>query len=72
MSLAHNTELQARIVAEHDLDYEFLPGTELLTDIGDVHRVHAHNAPNSTVLVPQPSASPDDPLVWIAKSPKDS
>ena len=68
MSSAQDTEVQARITAERDLDYEFLPGTELLTDIGDVHRVHAHNAPDSTVLVPQPSASPDDPLVQIAQS----
>lgn len=69
MTSIQNTELQARLAAEQELNIEMLPGTEILSDISNLHRVHAHNTPDSTVLVPQPSASPDDPLVWKPKVP---
>lgn len=40
---------------------EILPGTEIMTDVGSHHFV---KGAHKTVLVPQPSASPDDPLNW--------
>lgn len=63
MSSVPNTEQQARLAVEQELHIEMLPGTELLEDVGNLHRIHDHNAVNSTVLVPQPSSSPNDPLV---------
>lgn len=63
MASTQTEEQQARLAAEHDLHVEMLPGTEILTDIGNTHRIHAHNVAESTVLIPQPSLSPDDPLV---------
>ncbi|CZR66561.1 related to MFS transporter [Phialocephala subalpina] len=67
MSSVLNAEQQARLTTERDLHVEMLPGTELLEDVGNLHRIHAHNVANSTVLVPQPSSSPDDPLNWSPK-----
>lgn len=64
---AANTEQQARLAVEQELHVEMLPGTELLEDIGNLHRIHDHNAANSTVLVPQPSSFPNDPLNWSPK-----
>jgi len=48
---------------EMEKHVEMLPGTELMADIMGVHFVHAHNAPDATVLVPQPTADIHDPLV---------
>ncbi|KAF2689817.1 MFS general substrate transporter [Lentithecium fluviatile CBS 122367] len=46
---------------EAELHTEILPGTEVMTDVGSHHFVKgAHH----TVLVPQPSADPHDPLNW--------
>lgn len=45
---------------EQDLDYKIYPGTEVMTDIGDLH--FARNG--ATVLVPQPSSHLNDPLNW--------
>lgn len=50
-------------VIEAEKHIEMLPGTEIMADIGGAHFVHAHNAPNATVLVPQPTANMHDPLV---------
>jgi hypothetical protein len=50
---------------EKERHVELLPGTEVMTDIGSVHFVHAHNAPNATVLVPQPTSDIHDPLVTL-------
>ena len=44
-------------------EIDLVPGTELMTDIGNTHFVHAHNSSQATVLVPQPTNNPDDPLV---------
>lgn len=44
-------------------DVEIVPGTEIMRDTADKHFVHAHNSSGGTVLVPQPTASPHDPLV---------
>ncbi|EHY53527.1 hypothetical protein HRR83_003732 [Exophiala dermatitidis] len=53
-----------RHVAEAETHVEMLPGTELMAEVAGIHLVHAHNRPNATVLVPQPTASPHDPLNW--------
>jgi predicted RNA binding protein YcfA (HicA-like mRNA interferase family) len=50
-------------VVEAEKHVEMLPGTEIMADIAGAHFVHAHNAPNATVLVPQPTADIHDPLV---------
>jgi hypothetical protein len=54
---------------EKERHVELLPGTEIMTDIGGVHFVHAHNAPNATVLVPQPTSNIHDPLVMFPSVP---
>ena len=46
---------------EHDVPTEILPGTEIMGDIGDYH--FTKKGRNNTVLVPQPSNDPNDPLV---------
>lgn len=63
METMQRKDEQARLAVEQELNVEMLPGTELLADTAMVHRVHDHNNPSSTVLIPQPSASKDDPLV---------
>ncbi|CAK3809951.1 Protein HOL1 [Lecanosticta acicola] len=50
-------------IAEQIEDVEIIPGTEVMKDVGDVHFAHAGGA-NSSVLVPQPSNNPSDPLNW--------
>ncbi|KAF2853042.1 MFS transporter-like protein [Plenodomus tracheiphilus IPT5] len=46
---------------EAELHTEILPGTEVMTDVGEHHFVKgAHRE----VLVPQPSDDPNDPLNW--------
>ncbi|KAF1977438.1 MFS general substrate transporter [Bimuria novae-zelandiae CBS 107.79] len=46
---------------ERELHTEIIPGTEVMTDVGAHHFVKgAHR----TVLVPQPSDDPHDPLNW--------
>ncbi|KAJ4518965.1 hypothetical protein HRR78_001055 [Exophiala dermatitidis] len=54
-----------RHVAEAETHVEMLPGTELMAEVAGIHLVHAHNRPNATVLVPQPTASPHDPLTGV-------
>ena len=44
---------------EQELDVEILPGTEIMTDVGTHHFVKGAKS----VLVPQPSSDPHDPLV---------
>ena len=46
---------------EEELHVEILPGTEIMTDVGSTHFVKGRG---KTVLVPQPSADPHDPLNW--------
>lgn len=48
---------------EAELHIEILPGTEIMTDVGVHHFVKARGSPER-VLVPQPSADPNDPLNW--------
>ncbi len=44
---------------------EFIPGTVHLVDLeGTVHAQHAEGGNHDIVLVPAPSADPDDPLNW--------
>ncbi|KAK4505442.1 hypothetical protein PRZ48_003405 [Zasmidium cellare] len=50
--------------AAEQLDVEILPGTEVMKDVGDVHFAHANGAGRGSVLVPQPSNNPNDPLNW--------
>ena len=50
---------------EAELDTKIYPGTEIMTDIGSHHFVKGA----STVLVPQPSADPHDPLVRTSSYP---
>jgi hypothetical protein len=45
---------------EQQLDTKIYPGTEIMADVGSLHFVKA----SDRVLVPQPSESPHDPLVW--------
>ncbi|KAJ4359686.1 uncharacterized protein N0V89_000242 [Didymosphaeria variabile] len=59
MSVTHDQNELRQIEAE--LHTEILPGTEIMADVGAHHFVKgAHR----TVLVPQPSDSPNDPLNW--------
>ncbi|KAF9741348.1 hypothetical protein PMIN02_004374 [Paraphaeosphaeria minitans] len=59
MAAAHEENELRQIEAE--LHTEILPGTEIMADVGEHHFVKgAHR----TVLVPQPSDHPDDPLNW--------
>jgi hypothetical protein len=50
-------------VLEVEKHVEMLPGTEIIADIARARFVHAPNAPNATVLVPQPTTNIHDPLV---------
>lgn len=45
---------------EAELNYEILPGTEVMADTNRVAFIKA----GETVLIPQPSSSPNDPLNW--------
>ena len=45
---------------EAELHVDLVPGTEIMTDVGSVHFVKGRH---TEVLVPQPSADPQDPLV---------
>ena len=46
---------------EDEVPTEILPGTEIMVDVGDYH--FTKRGRNNTVLVPQPSNDPNDPLV---------
>ncbi|KAJ4295358.1 hypothetical protein N0V90_007370 [Kalmusia sp. IMI 367209] len=46
---------------ERELHTEILPGTEIMADVGSHHFV---KGAGRTVLVPQPSDNPHDPLNW--------
>ncbi|KAF1956986.1 MFS transporter-like protein [Byssothecium circinans] len=48
---------------EEELHTEILPGTEVMTDVGATHFV---KGAGRTVLVPQPTDDPHDPLNWSA------
>jgi hypothetical protein len=44
---------------------DFIPGTVHLVDLeGTIHALHASGGQRDIVLVPAPSANPDDPLNW--------
>ena len=52
-------------------EVEILPGTEVMTDIGDRHFIHVGNKESATVLIPQPTTDLDDPLVSYQTGPFD-
>ncbi|EMC92306.1 hypothetical protein BAUCODRAFT_38342 [Baudoinia panamericana UAMH 10762] len=54
--------LDRRAAAE--LNVEIIPGTEVMTDVGDVHFAHAGGSEKGSVLVPHPTNNPNDPLNW--------
>ncbi|KAI5459543.1 major facilitator superfamily domain-containing protein [Mariannaea sp. PMI_226] len=43
---------------------EIIPGTEIMTDLGDTSLVHAGSTLDSVVLIPRPTKDPHDPLNW--------
>ncbi|KAK3670972.1 hypothetical protein LTR78_009088 [Recurvomyces mirabilis] len=45
-------------------DVEIIPGTEIMADVGGVHYAHAGGSQSGSVLIPQPSNNPSDPLNW--------
>jgi len=49
--------------AAEALHADILPGTEVMRDTENVHFAHARGT-DGAVLVPHPSASPEDPLNW--------
>ena len=51
---------------EQELHIQIYPGTEIMTDVGSHHFVKS-SATSQKVLVPQPSADPNDPLNWSRK-----
>jgi hypothetical protein len=53
---------QHRENLEDELHIEVLPGTEIMTDVGKEHFVKTKES--HTVLIPQPSSDPHDPLNW--------
>ncbi|CAK7199367.1 hypothetical protein SEUCBS139899_002045 [Sporothrix eucalyptigena] len=48
---------------QEELHVEIVPGTEIMTDVGNHHFVKSEGH-NHGVLVPQPSQDPHDPLNW--------
>jgi hypothetical protein len=46
-----------------EIQVEMLPGTEIMVDVDGRSSIHAHNSPSAIVLIPQPTAELDDPLV---------
>ncbi|KAH8805277.1 MFS transporter [Xylogone sp. PMI_703] len=51
---------------EEELHVKIYPGTEIMADVGEARFVHSGNSSES-VLVPQPSNDPHDPLNWNRK-----
>ncbi|KAK4934834.1 hypothetical protein LTR10_024002 [Elasticomyces elasticus] len=48
--------------------HEYIPGTVHLVDLqGTIHARHAEGGKRDIVLVPPPSANPDDPLNWTPR-----
>lgn len=60
-NVEHELEIQE---VKDELDIDMVPGTEIMTDLKNVH--FATNGHNS-VLIPQPSNNPHDPLNWNKK-----
>ncbi|KAK6380303.1 hypothetical protein LTS17_005492 [Exophiala oligosperma] len=66
--MSPNVEHQFSVTGEADARHEIeetvhtvlYPGTEVMTDVGGLHFKHA----GKSVLVPQPSDDPSDPLNW--------
>lgn len=51
-----------------EVDVEHIPGTVHLVDLeGTMRAAHASGAQRDVVLVPSPSADPDDPLNWTPR-----
>ncbi|KAK3110093.1 hypothetical protein LTR53_015974 [Teratosphaeriaceae sp. CCFEE 6253] len=50
--------------AAAELNVEIIPGTEVMTDTGDVHFARAGGSASGSVLVPHPTNNPADPLNW--------
>ncbi|KAL5387000.1 hypothetical protein PMIN02_008276 [Paraphaeosphaeria minitans] len=53
-----------RPLYEDEVGAEFIPGTEIMKDIGGVHFGHVQGSTESVILIPQPTNRPDDPLNW--------
>ncbi len=48
--------------------HDYIPGTVHLVDLqGTIHARHAEGGKHDIVLVPAPSANPDDPLNWTPR-----
>ena len=58
-------EMQTLQELELELDYQIVPGTEVMRDVGSHHFVKS-SAESGNVLVPQPSDDPHDPLVGLS------
>jgi MFS family permease len=46
-----------------EIDWDPVPGTELMKDVGNIHLVQS----GKQVLIPQPEDNPNDPLNWSRK-----
>ncbi|KAI9708245.1 MAG: hypothetical protein M1820_004199 [Bogoriella megaspora] len=57
-----STNANALRELEEELHTELVPGTEVMTDTAKHHFIHGTH--NDTVLVPQPTSNPHDPLNW--------
>lgn len=48
-------------------DFDFIPGTLHLVNVGgNARSQHANGSNQDVLLVPAPSSDPDDPLNWSA------
>lgn len=64
LSQEREHELEAQEVRD-ELNIDIVPGTEIMTDLKNMH--FAADGNKHTVLVPQPSNDPNDPLNWNKK-----
>lgn len=61
------SECEEKMTVDMD-DDKFIPGTVHLVDLeGVLNAKHASGSQTDIVLVPSPSADPDDPLNWSAR-----
>lgn len=50
-------------IMEIRADVDLVPGTEVMTDVLGATLHHSSNEQSATVLIPQPTDDPSDPLV---------
>lgn len=62
LNIEHELEVQE---VRDELHIDLVPGTEIMTDLKNMHFVS--EGKKHTVLVPQPSNDPNDPLNWNKK-----